>query len=325
MKTAAELVVSDASSTLAVAPELVQQARAYASAATSENTRKAYARQWAAFTAWCSSRGLASFPAEPSTVALYASDLAQQGRKVATIEQAMAAVSGAHGAAGLPSPREDANLRRVLRGIRRELTVAQRQAAPILKDQLHAMVEAVGQSKKGQRDAALLLVGFAAALRRSELVGLEVRDVAFTVEGLVITLRRSKTDQTGEGRKVPVSYSGTVAVCPVRALRAWLDTAGIVEGPLFREVNRHGQVQAAALTGRSVSRLVKDAAQAAGLDPTAYSGHSMRAGFVTVATLAGRGEASIMKKTGHKSVAMMRKYQRAAELWKDDAGAGLLD
>jgi integrase len=310
---------------LAVRPELIEQAREYATASTADSTRHAYGRQWAAFVAWAETRGFATLPAQPEVVALYASDLASQGRKVATIEQAMVSISAAHGAAGHLSPRSDANLRKVLRGIRRTLGVAQREAAPVLAAHLRRMLEELPDSLLGQRDAALLLVGFSGSFRRSELVSLKVRDVAFTAEGLEVNLRRSKTDQEGRGRLVALPFSGNPDLCPVRALRSWIESASLAEGPLFREVNRHGQVKALALSGRSVSRVVKRAAVAAGLDGSAFSGHSLRAGFVTQAKLKRKDEASIMRQTGHRSTAMVRKYDRRADLWRDNAAAGLLD
>lgn len=187
------------------------------------------------------------------------------------------------------------------------------------------MRAALPGSLAGVRDAALLLVGFSGAFRRSELVGLEIRDVAFTADGLEITLRRSKTDQEGRGRLVALPFSGSPEMCPVRALRAWLDVASITAGPIFREVTRYAHVEDAALSGRSLSRLVKKAAEAAGLDPSVFSGHSLRAGFVTQAKLKRKDEASIMRQTGHRSVAMVRKYDRRADLWRDNAAAGLLD
>ena len=313
-----------ASAAIAIRPELVEQVRGYATASTSENTRRAYSRQWQAFVAWCEARRFDALPASPSTVALYASDLADQGRKVATIGQAMVAISSAHGAAGHPSPRADPNLRKVLRGIRRTLGVAQKEAAPALAEHLRRMVSALPTSIAGLRDRALLLVGFAGAFRRSELVGLELRDVLFSTEGLEVTLRRSKTDQEGRGRLVALPYSGTPEVCPVRALRAWLEASAIDAGPVFREVTRHGKVGTGALTGRSLSRLVKSAGVVAGLEGQNFSGHSLRAGFVTQAKIARKDEASIMRQTGHLSVAMVRKYDRRADLWRDNAAAGLL-
>jgi integrase len=313
------------SASLVAAPELVEAARGFADAATADNTRRAYARQWAAFVAWCEANRLEALPALPATVALYATHLAESGRKVATVEQAVAAITAAHRAAGHASPREDAGLRLVLRGIRRTVGVAQREAAPVLAGHLRAMLKELPATLAGARDRALLLVGFAGAFRRSELVALTVSDATFTPDGLELRIRRSKTDQEGRGRLVAIPYSGTPDLCPVRALRAWLEASAIAEGPLFREVTRHGHVATAPLTGRSLSRIVKRAATAAGLDASRFSGHSLRAGFVTQAKLKGKAEDAIMRQTGHRSVAMVRKYDRRAELWRDNAAAGLLD
>lgn len=308
----------------AITREQLDRVQDFASAATSENTRRAYAGQWRSFSAWCAARGLEALPASPGTVALYASALADAGRKVASIEQAMAAVSAAHGAAGHTSPRDDANLRKVLRGIRRTLGTAQRQAAPVLADHLRGMLAALPPTLAGKRDAALMLVGFVGAFRRSELVGLEVPHLVFSAEGVTVTLRKSKVDQEARGRLVALPCSSTPAACPVAALRAWLDASAITSGPVFREVDRHGKVRTQALTGRSVARLVKKAAASVGLDPSTFSGHSLRAGFVTQAKLSQRAEDAIMRQTGHRSATMLRKYDRRAELWRDNAAAGLL-
>jgi integrase len=310
---------------LVSASELAASARAFAQAATSEATRRAYRHQWSAFERWCGARGLLALPAAPATVALYLSELAEAGRKVATVEQALAAIAAAHGVAGHPSPRGDSRLRTVMRGIRRMKGVAQRQATPLLAGQLRAMLDALPDSRRGVRDRALLLMGFVGAFRRGELVALAVEDVVFADDGLEVLVRRSKVDQEGRGRKVALPYSGVSLVCPVRALRAWLDVAGIEAGPLFREVTRHGKVSAVALSGRSVSRVVKRAAHAAELEPAAYSGHSLRAGFATVAAARGKPERAIMRQTGHRSVAMVHRYIRDAELWSNNAAVGLLE
>jgi integrase len=166
-------------------------------------------------------------------------------------------------------------------------------------------------------------VGFAGAFRRSELVALDVSDCAFSTEGLTITLRRSKTDQEGLGRKVGLPYGSKASVCPVRALQAWLDAAGVTEGALFRSVDRHGNV-GGELGGRDVARIVKRAAAASGLDAKVFAGHSLRAGLATSAAKAGKGAHAIMKTTGHRSVAMVQRYIRDAELFNDNAAAGLL-
>lgn len=304
---------------------LAEKVREYAAASMSQATRRAYSRQWAAFEAWCKASDLSSLPAAAGTVAAYATTLAETGKKVATIEQAMAAISSAHGAAGVESPREDPKLRATLRGIRRTLTVAPREAAPVLAQHLHAIFDGLPKNRSGLRDRALLLVGFAGGFRRSELVALEVGDIAFTQEGLEVTIRKSKTDQEGKGRLVAISFAGNPEACPVRALRAWLDAAAITKGPLFRSVTQFGVVGPKALNDRSVSDILKRRVAVLGLDPAAYSGHSLRAGFVTQAKLKRKDEASIMRQTGHRSVVMVRKYDRRVELWRDNASAGLLD
>jgi integrase len=310
---------------LALPPELVEAARGFASAARADSTRRAYRRQWAAFAAWCEGRGFTALPAAPEAVALYLADRAGAGWKVAGLAQALAAVSVAHVAAGHPSPRGAAPVRDVMAGIRRTLGTAQRQVAPLLRPQIRAIVEALPATLKGQRDRALLLVGFFGAFRRSELVGLGVEDLRFTPEGLEVTLRRSKTDQEGAGHTKALPYAANPSLCPVRALRAWLDAAGIKGGPLFREVNRHGQVSAAALSGRSVARIIKATAAAAGLEAAEFSGHSLRAGFATQAAQAGRSERAIQRQTGHRSLTILRRYIRDASLWMDNAAGGLLD
>jgi integrase len=153
-------------------------------------------------------------------------------------------------------------------------------------------------------------------------VALEVRDLEWTEEGLKLTVRRSKTDQEGLGRPIGVPHGKEA--CPVQALKAWLEAAGITEGPVFREVTRHGRVGERALSGRSVARVVQRAAAAAGLDPSSYAGHSLRAGLATSAARGGKSERSIMNQTGHRSTATVRRYIRDAELFRENAAEGLL-
>lgn len=302
--------------------ELVHSARTYADAAKADRTRGAYRLAWSGFEAWCSSHGLPALPASGPTVALYLTARADAGRKPATIALDLAAISESHRAAGVESPRKAAEVRAVLQGIRRTKGVAQRQVAPLLAGDVRALVRSLPSGLLGARDRALLLVGWAGAFRRSELVGLEVGDLRFVDEGLEVHLRRSKTDQEGAGRVVAIPR-GSGDACPVRALRAWLDAAGVGEGLVFREVTRHGRV-GASLSDRSVARIVKRACVAAGLEPERYSGHSLRAGLATAAAKAGKGTRAIMKQTGHRSEAMVRKYVRDADLWTDNAAAGLL-
>ena len=308
----------------ALAP-VVDRARAFASAARAPRTVEAYRADWRTFTAWCEAHGLPSLPASPDTVGLYLSARAEQGRKVATLARELAAISQAHVLAGHPSPRGTGPVQEVMKGIRRTMGTAQTQKAPLMGTELRQVLDTLPPGLLGTRDRALLLVGFAGAFRRAELVGLTTADVEFGTEGLTVILRRSKTDQEGAGRKVAVPYAATPDACPVRALRAWLDAAGIREGAIFRTVTRHGAVGARALTGRAVALIVKRATAAAGLDASRYAGHSLRAGMATTAARKGKSEAAIMRQTGHRSVAMVRRYIREADMWRDNAAAGLLD
>jgi integrase len=317
------VTVTSSADRLATLAPLVDAARAFAVAARAERTRDAYRAQWQAFEGWCEGHGLMSMPAAPKTVALYLTARASEGRKVATLALALAAISQAHQMAGKVSPRTAPVVREAFKGIRRTLGSAPSQKAPILGGQLRAMVATLPETRGGARDRALLLVGFAGAFRRSELVGLTVADAAFGSEGLTITLRRSKTDQEGQGRKVGLPYGSAAATCPVRALQAWLDAAAVTAGPLFRSVDRHGNV-GGALGDRDVARIVKRVAEAAGIDPANVAGHSLRAGLATTAAKAGKAAHVIMKQTGHRSVAMVQRYVRDAELFSDNAAAGLL-
>jgi integrase len=223
--------------------KLDDAAAAYAGASRAENTKRAYTNDFVMFSAWCREQGLAPMPALPRTVALYLTSLAVGEKKVATIERALVAISQAHKLHGLPSPREAAEVTEVLQGIRRTLGVAPNQKDPLLVNTLRALVEPMRRDDPGDtRDRALLCLGFASGCRRSERVALDVADLSFGDDGLEITIRRSKTDQEGLGRKVGIPYGGRPRTCPVRAVRDWLDLSLLAEGPLFRPVNRFGKI-----------------------------------------------------------------------------------
>lgn len=305
--------------TLAKLAPTVERAQAYAAEARSANTRRAYAAQVRAFEAWCAAQGAPT--TRPESVALYLTSRADDGASVATMAQALAAVTGAFLVAGLDSPRSNPVVKETWKGIRRTLGTAQRQARPLLPADLRELVRALPAGAAGLRDRALLLVGFAGAFRRSELVALDVGDVQFTDDGLVVDVRRSKTDQEGHGRKVGLPYGSDPATCPVRALRAWLDAASITTGPVFVSV-RYGKL-GARLDGRDVARIVQRASTRAGRDGAGLSGHSLRAGLATAAAAAGKSVLAIQSQTGHRSVAMVSRYVRNATLFTDNAAVGI--
>jgi len=308
---------------LARLEQVAEDARDFASQAKAPNTLKAYRIDWADFSEWCALHRLDFLPATPQTIALYLTDLART-HKVSTLYRRLSGISQAHQAAGYVTPTTDAQVRLVFQGIRRTLGSAPDQKNAAITAEVRAMVETLSPSTLiGVRDRALLLVGFAGAFRRSELVSLDVADVTFGADGLIVQLRRSKTDQEGEGRKVGLPFGSNPLTCPVRSLRAWLEIAAIARGPIFRAVDRHGNVAAVRLTDQSVALVVKRRAKAAGLDWERYAGHSLRSGLATAAAMADVSERAIMAQTGHKSLPMVRRYIRDGSLFRRNAAAAV--
>jgi integrase len=233
------------------------------------------------------------------------------------------AIAEAHKAVGLDSPTSTGIVKNTLKGIKRTLGTAAIQKAPALTDDIRAMVNATDAGLIGLRDRALILLGFAGAFRRSEVVGLDLADCAFGKDGLTITLRRSKIDQEGQGRKIGIPYGSNPETCPVRILQAWMEQVTLTGGSVFRSINRHGQVQSRRLSPADVARVVKKLALRAGLDPAKYGGHSLRAGHATAAAVAGASERSIMAQTGHRSVQMVRRYIRDGNLFRENSAGKL--
>jgi site-specific recombinase XerD len=242
-------------------------------------TRRAYAQQWAAFAAYCVAADVAAMPAHPATVADYLATLADKGCATSTAQLVRSAIGYMHKSQGVASPTTAPAVQATMIGIKTTLGMMQRKVDALGLHGLHLVVAELGGSAGDLRDRALLLLGFGGAFRRSELVALTVADLAPTAGGLDVTIRRSKTDQTGAGRVVAVPYGSAADVCAVRAVQAWIAAAGIADGAIFRSVDRHGNVAAAGLTGGAVARIVKARCAAAGLDADRYSGHSLRAGL----------------------------------------------
>lgn len=318
-----KLVKIDRSAAELATPDPLASPRKYAKASRSERTDTLYKAAGAAFVGWCQKNGHLPLPAASEVVATYISEMADEGYSPSSIGIALSAIAKAHREAKLPSPRDTEQVRQTYAGIRRTKGMAQRRVSPLLPAQLRAVAAVLPDSKLGARNHALLLVGFAGAFRRSELVALQVADVTFTEDGLEVNLRRSKTDQEGKGERKGIPYGSDRATCPVRALKAWLEAAGISSGPVFRSVTRHGGISAAALSDRTVAQIVKDSAAAAGLDASKFSGHSLRVGLATAAAKAGKSTHAIMRQTGHRSAQMVALYVREATLFSDNAASGI--
>jgi integrase len=305
--------------------QLVAGAASYAANARASATRKAYVTDWQLFETWCAARHLPSMPAPPQVIALYLTSLAdEQAQRPSTLKRKLTSIAHAHRSQGFPWQKSDPLICEVMSGIARRHGIAPRQKAPVCAPELAALVAPLGTGLRDLRDRAILLVGWAGAYRRSELVSLDVEDIGRQATlGLVATLRRSKTDQEGAGTKKGIPYAKDPNLCPVRALDAWLAASGIPSGPIFREIDRHGRLRAR-LTPGSVALIVKRAALRAGLDPRNLSGHSLRAGLVTTAAKHGKSSDAIMRQTNQSCEKVMRTYIRHALVFDDNAADGLV-
>ncbi len=296
--------------------DLVKAAQHYATAAEAATTRRNYATDWRAFARWCDERGVEALPGRPEVVALYLTDFARD-HKASTVVRRAVGIAKAHRRAGHPSPVDHESVRLLLGGIRRAKGMAPEQKSPLLTADVLALVENCDPSTfAGSRDRALLLVGYMGAFRRSELVSLDVEDLEDRPEGLALTLRRSKVDQEGHGRRKVLVYGSSPTTCPVTALRAWLTVAGLTDGPVFRPVDRHGRIGAARLSGEAVASVVKRAARLAGLDPRFFAGHSLRSGHVTEAKRNDATDLEVMSQTHHRSAESLAGYVREADLFR---------
>jgi len=294
--------------TLSKPSQLVGQ---YLQASLSDNTRRAYCSDIKHFMEWGG-----CIPATPESVASY---LAVHADKLsfATLSRRVVAIAKAHTINRLPSPVHSEMVKATLHGIRRTYGCAQRRVHPTLMRDVQKMVKGL-QGMKGMRDKALLLIGFAGAFRRAELVSIQVEDILFVDEGMIIHMRRGKTDQVGKGRDIAIPFvRGKLS--PAQAAMDWLAQSQIKSGCIFRRVDRYGKVTGQGLSPQSVALIVKEHANKAGLDERNYSGHSLRAGFVTSAVKSGVSSWKICQQTGHQSEAMMQRYIRDSRLFTDSA------
>lgn len=283
----------------------------------SENTRKAYRSDLAHFTDWGG-----SLPATAEMVARFLADHADT-LAPASLARRVATLSKVHEANAWPNPCRSEIVRATMRGIKRAKGTAQDQARPLLRGDLFILLDALGDDPRALRDRTLLLIGWAGGFRSSELIGLDVADVEDVREGLVLHLRRSKTDQTGQGRKIGIPL-GRTRHCPVAALSAWLGFLSVDDGPIFRTVDRHGNVQPDRLRSDAVSTIVRNRLANAGITPEDYSGHSLRAGLATSAIKAGVPNHKVRAQTGHASDLMLSRYVRDAGLFDSNAAGALL-
>lgn len=320
-----------------VSEELTGDEARYVAAARAANTLRGYRSDWAEWCAWCTTEGLEPLPAPAWGISRYLTFLAAHGARVGTMARRLSAIRFAHRLRSLPDPTANARVVAVWEGIRRTHGAPPALAPPLMPPELLDVVAACPATRAwrdkrrpsepnlaGARDRALLLVGFVGAFRRSELAALGVDDVAEHPNGLVVSVRRSKTNQTGElAELVVLPRAARADRCPVATLARWLELARIEDGPLFRGVTKGNRASRRPLNPESINQLVQLAVTRAGMDGAAYSAHSLRAGFVTYAHLRGASDRAIAHQSPHRSLATLGTYVRVQEAWEDNAATHL--
>lgn len=300
--------------------ELDEAVAAFAASAKSAATRKAYVSDGRDFVRWCTEQGSSYDPATPRTVCRYLAHLVARGLSVSTIDRRVAAITAIHRSRGHDTPTGAQEVRTVLDGIRRTVSKPPKKKRALTDDLVAKVLRKTGTDLAGLRDRAMIGLCFAAALRRSELVALDVADIEPHHRGLIVTVRRSKTDQQGKGHKVAI-LDGKLKV--PQAVQAWLDAAGIVDGPVFRGCDC-GKVLDARYDGGSFARMLKRRVEAVGLDPKLFSGHSCRRGFATSADEAVADLQSIAGQLRHRKLDTTRGYTEAGDLFRKNAGRGVV-
>jgi integrase len=292
------------------------KAQAYQDAADAPATLRAYASDLKNYKVWCASSSLVALPATPQVVGAYLA-AAGEGYAMQTLRRRVAALARASGVAGHPLDTKHPAIRETLRGIGRTHGSRGRRSAALTTAELKKLSRACEPGVAGDRDRALLLTGFAGALRRSELVALDVERLTWSNDGVKLLLEKSKTDKDGEGAEIMIVFGRHEDTCPVRALRGWLDAAAIKTGPVFRKVNKGGRIEAHRLSEDAVRQVLLKRAAQAGIQGTLaepVSPHGLRAGFVTTAYRNGVPDEEIMGHTRHRSLTTMRSYVRRAKL-----------
>lgn len=285
-----------------------------------ENTKRGYSSDWRKFVEWCLSVDLSPHPAEPDTIRLFLAYLDLSGKKPSAIGRMLTSIRQAHVLAGLENPVTE-QVRETCKAIYRLRGTIKTKKSALTVDKLQRLLSFVGSDFLGLRDRAILLVGWTAALRRSEIVALDVPDIKEETLGLVLTVRRSKTDQEGRGKQIGLPFvDSDIRFCAARALKKWLSVAQITDGPIFRSIGKSGRGAMFAclqerLSEKGVSRIVKWYAEKAGYNPIHFGGHSLRSGLCTTLASIGIEERKIMMISGHKSLPMLREYIQSGELF----------
>jgi len=287
------------------------------------NTIRAYRSDFKDFSVFCAKNSLKTFPTDSKIVALYLTYLSSKGAKFSTLKRRLVSLGVIHKLKGHYLDTKHPIIVENLMGIKRKIGCFQQGKKPILINQLKSIINVIDNEKtkeiKKIRDKTLILVGFGGGFRRTELVSIDYNDVELVPEGVKIVIRRSKTDQFGEGMVKGLPYFSNQNYCPVLHLKKWLELSNIKSGPIFRRFSKSFKLSENRLTDQSVALLLKNYLDVAGIENKNYSGHSLRSGFATVSAESGADERSIMAMTGHKTTQMVRRYIKEANLFKNNA------
>ena len=289
----------------------------------SQNTIRAYKSDFKDFGLFCVQNGFETLPSNPEIVSLYLTHLSTKKVKISTIKRRLVSIGIIHKTKGHYLDTKHPIIIENLMGIKRRKGVVQKGKKPILINDLKILIDVINQQKiediKKLRDKSIILIGFSGGFRRNEIVSLDVEDLDFVFEGLKITVKKSKTDQFGEGLTKGIPHFDNKLYCPVTSIRRWLNISKIKNGPLFRRFSKGSKLSENRLTDQTVALIIKQYLDLAGINSSNYSGHSLRSGFATSAAEAGAEERSIMAMTGHKSTEMVRRYIKEANLFKNNA------
>ena len=287
------------------------------------NTVRAYKSDFNDFGLFCAKNGFKSLPTEPKIISLYLTYLSTKNIKMSTLKRRLVSISVIHRLKGHYIDTKHPSIIENIMGIKRRKGSIQRGKKPILINNLKTIVNVIDEYNKEEikrlRDRSIILIGFSGGFRRNEIVSIDYDDLDFVQEGLKMNVRRSKTDQFGEGFVKALPYFNNQLYCPVVSLKDWLNISKIASGPVFRRFNKGSSLSEKRLTDQSVALLIKEYLNLAGIDSKNYSGHSLRSGFATSAAESGAEERNIMAMTGHKSTEMVRRYIKEANLFKNNA------
>ena len=287
-----------------------------------KNTLRAYKSDFKDFEVFCAMHGLNSLPSEPKIVSLYLTHLSKNS-KISTLRRRLVSISMVHKLKGHYLDTKHPIIVENLMGIKRVKGSIQKGKKPILINHLKSIINVINEQKiediKKLRDKTIILVGFGGGFRRSELISVDYEDIEFVPEGLKISIKRSKTDQFGEGMTKGLPYFTNENYCPVVNLKKWIEISKIKSGPIFRRFSKGSLLTNKRLTDQSVVLIIKDYLNLAGIENKNFAGHSLRSGFATVAAESGADERSIMAMTGHKTTQMVRRYIREANIFKNNA------